>query len=104
MANALVAMPTVGTGMGPALAHGQRLKKTEQKHTHQSAPIGEASGRRILRDKLMASARGSQSRGERLLGASGIASVYRDHNTASGEQMNSDAMTAAHRTLPFGTG
>jgi rare lipoprotein A len=35
--------------------------------------------------------------------SSGIASVYSDQRTASGEQMRPDTMTAAHRTLPFGT-
>ena len=34
---------------------------------------------------------------------SGIASVYSGGRTASGETMNPGAMTAAHRTLPFGT-
>jgi rare lipoprotein A len=35
---------------------------------------------------------------------SGIASVYSDGTrTASGEHMSPSAMTAAHRTLPFGT-
>jgi rare lipoprotein A len=34
---------------------------------------------------------------------SGIASFYSGGRTASGEQMNAGAMTAAHRTLPFGT-
>jgi rare lipoprotein A len=34
---------------------------------------------------------------------SGIASVYSGGRTANGEHMNSAAMTAAHRTLPFGT-
>jgi rare lipoprotein A len=34
---------------------------------------------------------------------SGLASVYSDGHTASGEHMNPGAMTAAHRTLPFGT-
>jgi rare lipoprotein A len=34
---------------------------------------------------------------------SGIASVYSDGMTASGERMNPGAMTAAHRSLPFGT-
>ena len=34
---------------------------------------------------------------------SGIASVYSGQHTASGEHMNSGAMTAAHRTLPFGS-
>jgi rare lipoprotein A len=35
--------------------------------------------------------------------SSGIASVYSDQRTASGERMRPDTMTAAHRTLPFGT-
>jgi rare lipoprotein A len=36
---------------------------------------------------------------------SGVASVYsyRGALTANGEHMSPDAMTAAHRTLPFGT-
>jgi rare lipoprotein A len=32
-----------------------------------------------------------------------MASVYSGGSTASGEHMNSGAMTAAHRTLPLGT-
>ena len=38
-------------------------------------------------------------------GETGIASVYayREGKTASGERANPSAMTAAHRTLPFGT-
>ena len=32
-----------------------------------------------------------------------MASVYSGESTASGERMNSGAMTAAHRTLPLGT-
>jgi rare lipoprotein A (peptidoglycan hydrolase) len=39
----------------------------------------------------------------RSFGRVGIASVYSDSQTASGERMNPGAMTAAHRTLPFGT-
>jgi rare lipoprotein A len=34
---------------------------------------------------------------------SGIASVYHDRLTANGEHMNPGAMTAAHKTLPFGS-
>ena len=34
---------------------------------------------------------------------SGIASVYCDRMTASMQAMDCSAMTAAHRTLPFGT-
>jgi rare lipoprotein A len=33
----------------------------------------------------------------------GIASVYTDHRTASGERFNGRALAAAHRTYPFGT-
>src|SRR5215469_16825150 len=36
-------------------------------------------------------------------GLSGIASVYHDPITANGEHMNANAMTAAHKTLPFGS-
>jgi len=105
MATVLAAALTGGANIGPALAHGHRLKKTDQKHSRQSERISEVSGRqrRILRDQLMASASRSQSSAQRFIGSSGIASVYSDQHTASGEQMNSGAMTAAHRTLPFGT-
>lgn len=41
--------------------------------------------------------------GSRAYEGSGIASVYSGGRTASGERMNPAAMTAAHRTLPFGT-
>ena len=34
---------------------------------------------------------------------SGVASVYSGRRTASGGHMNAAALTAAHRTLPFGT-
>lgn len=34
---------------------------------------------------------------------SGIASIYCDKHTASREQMNCGAYTAAHRSIPFGT-
>jgi rare lipoprotein A len=34
---------------------------------------------------------------------SGIASVYSEGPTATGERLVASAMTAAHRTLPFGT-
>ena len=68
--------------------------------------------RRDVRDLLFASSiRSGHSahhskhlaKNHRPLGSSGIASVYSDRHTASGERMNPRAMTAAHRTLPFGT-
>jgi rare lipoprotein A (peptidoglycan hydrolase) len=36
-------------------------------------------------------------------GLQGIASVYHDATTASGEHMNPNAMTAAHKSLPLGS-
>ena len=46
---------------------------------------------------------GRTGRMGRPFSGSGIASVYSGGRTASGERMNAGAMTAAHRTLPFGT-
>jgi rare lipoprotein A len=37
------------------------------------------------------------------LAQSGIASVYSGGKTANGERAHAHGMTAAHRTLPFGT-
>jgi rare lipoprotein A len=33
----------------------------------------------------------------------GVASIYTDHRTASGERFQSSALTAAHRSLPLGS-
>jgi rare lipoprotein A len=65
--------------------------------------------RRDLREKLLSASHPPKRHAEhsaerrRPFEGSGIASVYSDQHTASGEHMNSGAMTAAHRTLPFGT-
>jgi rare lipoprotein A len=59
--------------------------------------------RRAVREKLFASKRSPSSRSASAGGDSGIASVYSGGVTASGERMSPGAMTAAHRTLPFGT-
>jgi rare lipoprotein A len=102
---ALATLLAGGASAAPALAHVHRLKKTDQKHAHQSERSSAISGhqRRTLRDKLVPSASRSQSSAQTVLASSGLASVYSDYHTASGEQMDARAMTAAHRTLPFGT-
>jgi rare lipoprotein A len=104
MGSAFAVILTAGASIGPASARGQRVK-IDQKHSQQSHRIGKTSWhqRRALRDKLVASASRSESSAETSHASSGIASVYSDHHTASGKQMSSGAMTAAHRTLPFGT-
>jgi rare lipoprotein A len=92
------------TGAIPASsAHGH----SDGKNAHRSEGIVAASNsrhrpqRRGLRDRLVRSA--NRSDPPLQSGRSGIASIYSDVHTASGEQMHPDAMTAAHRTLPFGT-
>jgi rare lipoprotein A (peptidoglycan hydrolase) len=65
--------------------------------------------RRGVRDKLLASPNLSRKDVDhsaetgRSFENSGIASVYGGQRTANGETMYSGEMTAAHRTLPFGT-
>jgi rare lipoprotein A len=68
-------------------------------HFHHAAVSGGASG---WRDANAAIAPSSGSRGS----FSGMASFYGNESgskTASGQHFNQNAMTAAHRTLPFGT-
>ena len=45
----------------------------------------------------------AQARAHAYRADGGLASVYSGGRTANGEHMNSGALTAAHRTLPFGT-
>jgi rare lipoprotein A len=96
----LAAVLTAAGGF-PAFAHGRGLRESHAKHAHQS----ERGERRSFRDTLTAAASRSypHSSPSGLLDLFGTASVYGVQRTASGEQMNAGAMTAAHRTLPFGT-
>jgi rare lipoprotein A len=54
-----------------------------------------------LRSKAVAFARATKA--NLRSASSGIASVYHGGVTATGEHMNPNAMTAAHKTLPFGS-
>jgi rare lipoprotein A len=117
MASAMAAVLAAGGSIRPALAHAHhRSTMDEGNRTQHSAETGKAGawrhdwhGRRGVREKLSASPSRSKpsvahaaERGSPFEG-SGIASVYSDQHTANGEQMNPGDMTAAHRTLPFGT-
>jgi rare lipoprotein A len=107
---ALTAVLTASGNIRPASAHGHWLKRVDGKHA-QSEGSHEASGRpqnhqrRAFRDKLAASASRSLRSAQSATSSDseGLASVYSDQDTASGEKMNPGDMTAAHRTLPFGT-
>jgi rare lipoprotein A len=54
-----------------------------------------------LRSEVVAFARATKADFRSAL--SGVASVYHGGVTATGEHMNPNAMTAAHKTLPFGS-
>ena len=76
----------------PDTAAGEEGVRNESEYTARRLPV-------VLPNKAT-----SQSGIERrLFVSSGIASVYSNQRTASGERMRPDTMTAAHRTLPFGT-
>jgi rare lipoprotein A len=77
--------------------HAQLGRSTHFKHLHDVVP---PRSQHILQDT---EANSPPLAGiiQRLM--SGIASVYSGGRTANGEHMNAAAMTAAHRTLPFGT-
>jgi rare lipoprotein A len=111
MATALLAIASSAC-IHPASAHGnQGQNRSEGKQVrHQSALTGERAVRRQnlyrgVREKLFVSAGRSdrQIKAPAESNVSGIASVYSDKETASGEPMDPAAMTAAHRTLPFDT-
>jgi rare lipoprotein A len=100
MAAALAVLAS-GSGICAAYAHahrGQTSTDGRQVRTDGRAADWRYNGdrRRGIRDRLLVSPRRSSE-------GAGIASVYSGGGTASGERMNSGALTAAHRTLPFGT-
>jgi rare lipoprotein A len=117
MASAMATVLTAAGNIGPASAHAHRgVTRTDGTHTHHAVRIGQAGAwrhdrqqRRGVREKLLASSRlpgphiEHPAESGHSFEGSGIASVYSDHDTASGERMNPADMTAAHRTLPFGT-
>ena len=117
MASAMAAVLTAGVSVRPAAAHSRQGPTMAMgNHTHHSARISGAGAwrhgwheRRGVREKLLASPSLSEppiepaAQSGSSLEDSGIASVYSGQTTADGEQMKPGDMTAAHRTLPFGT-
>ena len=101
---AVAALLAAGSGSREAFALAH-VGLTPHDGSHRPPGIGDAGdgrhdrqGRRAVREKLFALKGTSPG-----AGGSGIASVYSGGTTASGERMSPGAMTAAHRTLPFGT-
>jgi rare lipoprotein A len=102
----------------PAKAHG--TARGIATHDHPAHAGGAQTWRRDvrqrhgLRERLVASAHAvtrppegasaeNETKARDAHEGSGLASVYSDRRTASGEAMDPAALTAAHRTLPFGT-
>jgi rare lipoprotein A len=111
MATALLA---VASGASVRLAsahanHGQSRSEGKQSRHHfvltSEGGVRRHNLYRGVREKLFASTALSERkvRSPAESNVSGIASVYSDRETASGEPMDPAAMTAAHRTLPFDT-
>ena len=87
---------TVLTGGSASEASARSYRHHGHHHHHQAANNGDQSWRR-------ANAAIAPSSGRSF---SGMASFYGNESgsqTASGQRFNQNAMTAAHRTLPFGT-
>lgn len=117
MASAMAAVLAAGASVRPAAAHSRQGPTMAMgNHAHHSARISGAGAwrddwheRRGVREKLLGSPSLSAppiepaAQGSSSFEDSGIASVYSDQTTADGEQMKPGDMTAAHRTLPFGT-
>ena len=117
MASAMATVLAAGMSVRAAAAHSRQGPTMSMgNHAHHSAGISGAGAwrhdwheRRGVREKLLASPSLSEppiepaAQGNSSFEDSGIASVYSDQHTASGETMNSGDLTAAHRTLPFGT-
>jgi rare lipoprotein A len=111
---ALAAVLASGASIRPTSAHAHHKQtRIDGKQFAHSVRIGATAARghtrRGVRDKLLASPNLSRNEADRSAETgpafenSGVASVYSGQQTASGETINSGEMTAAHRTLPFGT-
>jgi rare lipoprotein A len=110
MPTALAVIIASGASIQPTSAHahhGQTHGIQADHSTRGHTALGH--NRHGVRDKLFATPNVFSKQTDhsaetgRSFNDSGIASVYGGQQTASGETMNSGDMTAAHRTLPFGT-
>jgi len=109
MASALAAAIT-SLGSYAAHAHVQHPSKlavnplTQTRGANAAPRRGTPEARRELRHRLLASPTSTRKSAKVMESStSGVASTYNDRHTASGETMDAGQMTAAHRTLPFGT-
>jgi hypothetical protein len=89
MATALTAVLTVSGSIRPASAHGHSLKKVDGKQServHETDSSRHKHPKRKFRDKLVAPARLRFAQRATSADSEGLASVYSDQDTASGEK------------------
>jgi rare lipoprotein A len=116
LAGALASAFAIGQDIRPAAAHTQSMPAKHSFHRQNFSHEARSHWRSYRRPHnieaspaLAGIPRSKNTQLDRIAGAgrsfsdSGIASVYSGGRTANGEEMNAQAMTAAHRTLPFGT-
>jgi rare lipoprotein A len=115
--DALIAgiIAAAAVGASPRFAGAHSHVASRQIGVDQTSPVAKSGGRdrrRLIREKLFASSHRKPADSPQLhatetasgeSGSLGVASIYSDRQTASGEIMDAGKMTAAHRTLPFGT-
>jgi rare lipoprotein A len=90
---ALACVLATGVQVTPSLARPHHRAATALQHKSRASTSLEQKVRMFTR----------AAKADPRSGLSGIASVYHDPITANGEHMNPNAMTAAHKTLPFGS-
>jgi rare lipoprotein A len=114
-----VLVAALGLGLGPASAHARSPHANHVSghsshyrhvgavgslpaHHHRRPHDNEAESSALTPQATTDAVSHPAHKGHAFSG-SGIASVYSGGTTASGARMSAGAMTAAHRTLPFGT-
>jgi rare lipoprotein A len=103
--------PEVACGGAKSAAKKATYKKAAHRASHKKAAYRKAATRkhayqtkRTARAQRHAAASAKRASTASYGGSHGIASYYwQGQQTASGARFNPSAMTAAHRTLPFGT-
>jgi rare lipoprotein A len=95
LATGVQVTPSLARSHHPSVAAHQHKSRTFTRLQHKSRTL--TSVEQKVRTFTRAAKADPRS------GLSGVASVYHDPITANGEHMNPNAMTAAHKTLPFGS-
>lgn len=95
--------PEVACG-GASASHAKKTAKRAQTARHEKVSRARVASRHATRHERVASRRSNSYATGSGGGMSGMASYYGGGGrTASGARFNPSAMTAAHKTLPFGT-